>query len=202
MTFSNQMQWQSDNEGEALEPGVAIGPVRAVLQSVTGYDFDAHHMQDTPKRFVKMMKELTTQEEFEFTVFKNEQSIDQMVVVQDIPFYTLCAHHMIPFFGKAHIAYIPGDYIAGLSKFARTVRYFMRGLTVQEDLTQNICDFLVEKLVDPLGVAVIMRGEHLCMTMRGVQTPGTLTTTSALHGVFLDPSTKAREEFLSLVTSK
>jgi GTP cyclohydrolase IA len=156
------------------------------------------HMQRTPERFLAMLQELTTPEPFEFTVFDND-GVDEMVVVQDIPFYTLCAHHVIPFFGKAHIAYIPGSKIAGLSKFARAVKYFSRGLNVQEELTKNISDFLNEKLVDPIGVGVIMRGEHLCMTMRGVQTPGTFTTTSAMTGAFRDPSELARTEFLNLI---
>jgi GTP cyclohydrolase IA len=169
-----------------------------LLERTTGGDFTSGHMEDTPKRFANMLEELTQRQGFNFTVFDNEQGVDEMVIISDIPFYTLCAHHVIPFYGVAHIAYLPGSKLAGLSKFARTVKYFAKGLNVQEDLTQNIHNFLTDKLVDPIGVGVIMKGEHLCMTMRGVQTPGTFTTTSAMSGAFLDPSKQARAEFLAL----
>lgn len=154
------------------------------------------HMERTPARFANMLLELTTPVAFEFTTFPS--TIDEMVVVQDIPFYTLCAHHIIPFFGYAHVAYVPDGTIAGLSKFARTVKYFAKGLWVQEELTAQIADFLEQKL-QPRGVAVVMQAEHLCMTMRGVQVPGAKTTTSAMRGVFLDPEREARAEFLSLI---
>lgn len=157
------------------------------------------HYKDTPERFVKMLEELTIPENFQFTTFPNKDPrIDEMVVVQDIPFYTLCAHHIIPFFGYCHIAYIPEESVAGLSKFARTVKAASKGFHIQEELTASIADF-IEKRLEPKGVAVVMRAEHLCMTMRGVQVPGTQTTTSSMRGVFLDPEKGARQEFLSLI---
>lgn len=156
------------------------------------------HLADTPKRMVKALQELTSSEPFNFTTF--ESTSDEMVVVQDIPFYTFCAHHVLPFFGKAHIAYIPQGKICGLSKLARTVDMFSRTLNVQEELTNSIANYL-ELELEPLGVGVIMQAEHLCMSMRGIKTSGSLTTTSSMRGVFLDPSRGARSEFLHLIKS-
>ena len=157
------------------------------------------HLKQTPTRFAKMLRELTTPEPFEFTTFPNNGT-DEMVVVKDIPFYTLCAHHVIPFFGVAHVAYIPGEEIVGLSKLARVVRHFSSALNVQEELTQTIANYLADGL-RPVGVAVVMEAEHLCMTMRGVQVPGTRTTTSCMLGAFGDHTRQARSEFLSLIRS-
>ncbi len=171
---------------------------RLLSNCVKDVDWDSPHLKATPARFAKMLRQLTTPDDFEFTTFPNERGVDEMVVVQDIPFYTLCAHHVIPFFGVAHIGYVPIDRIAGLSKFARTVQHFCKGLNVQEELTQIIANFLQEQL-DPVGVAVVMRAEHLCMTMRGAQVPGTLTTTNSLKGCFRDPAEQARAEFMSTI---
>lgn len=168
------------------------------LAEVCSLDTSDDHTQDTPRRFAQMLIDLTTQEGFKFTTFDNTEKVDEMITVRDIPFYTLCQHHVIPFFGKAHVAYIPQGKIAGLSKFARTVKMFAKGLWVQEHLTAEIADFLESRL-EPLGIAVVMEAEHLCMTMRGVQVPGAMTTTSAMRGVFLDPEKGARQEFLSLI---
>lgn len=154
------------------------------------------HLKGTPERFVKMLRELTTPGHFQFTVF--ESTADEMVVVKDIPFVSLCAHHIVPFMGYAHVAYIPAGQIAGLSKFARLVRWAAANLCVQEELTRTIANEIGSQL-RPLGVGVIMQAEHLCMTIRGVQTPGTKTITSCMQGVFLDPTKSARQEFLSLL---
>jgi GTP cyclohydrolase I len=145
-----------------------------------------------------MLQELTAKDDFVFTVFDNENDVDEMIIIQDIPFYTLCAHHLVPFFGKAHVAYIPSDCIAGLSKFARAIRYMARGLWVQEQLTDAIAIYLEDHL-RPRGLAVVLGAEHFCMSMRGAQVPGTRTTTSAMRGVFLDSSKGARSEFLNLI---
>lgn len=153
-------------------------------------------LENTPARWIKMMKELTTPKGFTFTTF--ESDTDEMVIVSPIPFYSLCSHHLIPFMGEAHVAYVPQGKIAGLSKIARTVQYHMRGLWTQEDLTRAVADTL-EQHLQPLGVAVIMTGEHLCMTMRGAQSPGTLTTTSRMTGCFADHNKLARAEFLQLI---
>lgn len=166
--------------------------------TVKGADWKSPHLERTPARFAKMLKDLTTPGEFNFTTFPNAQDVDEMIVVKNIPFYTLCAHHVIPFHGICHIGYVPKDQIAGLSKLPRTVHYFCKGLNVQEDLTQLIANFLEAELT-PVGVAVVMQAEHLCMTMRGVQVPGTLTLTHALKGCFRDPLEQARAEFFAAI---
>lgn len=160
---------------------------------------DDPHMKNTPIRFANMLIECTTPPDFNFTTFPNEEQVDEMVIVQDIPFYSFCQHHIVPFFGKAHVAYIPGSRVAGLSKFARCVQATARGLWVQEHLGVAIADAMCEHLADPVGVAVILKAEHLCMAMRGVRTPGTVTTTSVMRGAFADHSKQARSEFLSIV---
>lgn len=170
----------------------------ALIRSIIGdeeYD-NSEHFVDTPARLVRMLRELTTGEKFHFTTFESKQ--DEMIVVSPVPFYSLCAHHIIPFFGTAHVAYIPHGNIAGLSKIARVVRYYSRGLWVQEDLTWTIAE-VMEEVLRPIGTAVVMKAEHLCMTMRGVQSPGTKTTTSTMRGVFLDHSKTAKQEFFQLI---
>jgi GTP cyclohydrolase I len=181
----------------ASEDEVITGEMKELLQHITGINFDAaEHTRKTPERFVKMLKDLTTPQEFDFTVFDNDKHLDEMVSLRDIPFYTLCAHHVVPFFGMAHIGYVPGNSIAGLSKFSRAVQAKARTLTVQEDLTVEIADFLEEKL-QPKGVIVVLEAEHLCMAMRGVQTPGVRTRTTAVRGVFADHNRTAKAEFLA-----
>jgi GTP cyclohydrolase I len=160
------------------------------------FDLSSEHFKGTPERFVKMLRELTLQDPFEFTTF--ESNHDEMIVIKDIDFVSLCAHHIVPFMGKAHIAYVPRGKIAGLSKFARVVASASSDLTVQEDLTGKIADFL-EKTLEPLGVAVVMEAEHMCMTIRGIKAPGTKTVTSVMRGVFADHTRMARQEFLQLI---
>jgi GTP cyclohydrolase I len=155
------------------------------------------HLSDTPRRIAGMYAELLTPEEFEFTTFKNEQGYDQIVLADGIRFYSLCAHHLLPFFGVASVAYIPGTHYIGLSKLARVVKYYSRRLQVQEDLTQQIGDFLDDRL-HPVGAAVIIKGRHLCMEMRGVESPGAVTTTSYLKGAFRD-NPVARAELFGLL---
>jgi GTP cyclohydrolase I len=171
---------------------------RELLVSTTGLDPNSEHGKKTPRRFVDMLMELTTPKEFEFTTFDNTDHVDEMVVVAGIPFYTLCEHHVIPFFGQAHVAYVPNASIAGLSKFSRAVQYFAKGLWTQEGLTIAIADFLEDRL-EPMGLGVVMKAEHLCMSMRGVQTPGALTTTAAMRGVFADHGRTAKAEFLEAI---
>ena len=125
-----------------------------------------------------------------------EEDYRQMVVVKDIPFYSLCEHHMLPFFGKAHVAYIPNGKITGLSKIARVVDVFARRLQVQERMTTQIKD-CIQQTLNPLGVMVVIEAEHLCMQMRGVQKPHAVTTTSDFTGAFNRPET--REEFINLI---
>ena len=156
---------------------------------------ESQHLQATPKRFLKMIQDLTTPDEFEFTVFDNDLKKDTMVVIKEIPFVSLCAHHLIPFSGLAHIGYIPVEKIAGLSKFPRAVKYWSKGLWTQEDLTDAIAHYLWDMLEEPLGLGIVMEAEHMCMTIRGVQAPGVKTITSTMLGVFLDPEKQARSEF-------
>src|SRR5436190_16352700 len=128
-----------------------------------------------------------------------KESVSEMVIVKDIELYSMCEHHMLPFFGKAHIAYIPNGWITGLSKVARAVDVYARRFQVQERLTVEIRDAIKETL-DPLGVAVVIEAQHLCMMMRGVQKQNSVTTTSAFDGEFMKDST--RSEFLKLISAK
>ena len=157
------------------------------------------HREKTPARMVKMFKEMTEREAFDFTTFPAEHQ--DMVVLGPIPFYSLCAHHTAPFFGNAFVGYVPEERIAGLSKFARAVMQIAKGFHVQEELNHEIAQF-VESNLDPKGVAVVLRGEHLCMAMRGVQQPGVITTTSAMLGVFGDHDRTAKAEFMSLISKE
>lgn len=154
------------------------------------------HRAETPRRFYQALEELTTREEFNFTTFP--ATSQDMITLAPIPFYTLCAHHVVPFYGNAFISYVPDQRLAGLSKFAREVKWAAKGFWVQEELTAFIADDLVQKL-DPLGVGVVMKAEHMCMAMRGVQQPGVITTTAAMRGVYADHTRTAKQEFLDVV---
>lgn len=156
------------------------------------------HTEKTPERYAKMMLELFGHEPFEFTTFPSTS--DEMVVLGPIPFYTLCAHHIIPFFGDVWIGYIPDKAVGGLSKFPRLIKNLTKGMHVQEELTGFIADQLIRNL-QPLGVGVVMKAEHLCMAMRGVKQPGVATTTSAMRGVFADHTRTAKAEFVEWVQS-
>ena len=168
-----------------------------------GEDHKREGLLKTPERAAKALQFLThgydinPGEILKSALFKEEYS--QMVIVKDIEVYSLCEHHMLPFFGKAHIAYIPNGVITGLSKIPRVVDAFARRLQVQERLTNEIRDCIHETL-QPMGVAVVMECTHLCMQMRGVQKQNSVTTTSAFTGVFLNEPT--RKEFISLISSQ
>ena len=151
---------------------------------------------ETPKRYIKFFKEFLNPPAWKFTTF-DSAGYDEMIVQTNIPFYSLCEHHISPFFGKGHIAYIPGKKIVGLSKLARTLEMFSRRLQNQERITTQVSEFLQEKL-DPQGVAVVLKAKHLCMEMRGVKKHDTWTTTSKMTGFFKDDA-KARAEFLQLI---
>jgi len=163
------------------------------------FDPESEHMKGTAKRYVDMLRELTTPGEVDLTVFNNKPKVDEMIVVSPISFHSLCAHHIIPFFGTAHVAYVPGSKLIGLSKIPRLVRETAKGLHVQEVLTWSIAHMLDEALEDPIGVAVVMHAEHMCMSMRGVRADEARTITSTMQGCFLDPEKHARQEFLMLV---
>ncbi len=174
------------------------------LLALVGEDPDREGLHETPLRFLKAFAEYTKgyQENPEdvLKVFEDgAQSVDEMVIVRDIPVYSLCEHHLAPFFGKAHIGYVPDKRILGLSKLSRLVEVYARRLQVQERLTNQIADALDTHL-QPLGVAVVIECRHMCMESRGVRHTGTSTVTSALRGsVKNNPDT--RKEFLSLIRS-
>ena len=174
--------------------------VREILIAV-GEDPDREGLLETPKRVANMYEEIfagLTEDPKQHIKLFNEQSNDEMVIVKDIPFYSMCEHHLLPFFGKAHISYIPSDNkIIGLSKLARIVDNFAKKPQVQERLTSDIADFLNDNL-QPKGVAVIMEAEHMCMTMRGARAAGSKTQTSALRGI-MRTDAKTRAEVLSLL---
>ncbi|HEX5016728.1 MAG TPA: GTP cyclohydrolase I FolE [Actinomycetes bacterium] len=166
------------------------------LLRALGYDPNSEHLQDTPRRVAAAFAELLQAQPFTLSTFPNDEGYDEMVVARDIPFHSLCEHHMLPFRGVAHVGYLPGDRILGLSKLARVVDKFSRRLQVQERLTTQIADWLQREL-QPKGVGVVMEAEHLCMSLRGVQAAGSLTVTSALHGLMRDDP-RTRAEFLAL----
>ncbi len=187
------------------EPGIGrpdrAAAQRAVADLLTalGRDPSGPHLADTPRRVADALIELTTPAEFDLTTFPNDEGYDEMVVEVGIPLHSLCEHHMLPFFGQAHIAYIPGERILGISKLARVAQMFARDLQVQERLTAQIADWLVDN-VQPRGVGVVIEAEHLCQSLRGVRAAGARTVTSALRGI-LKTDGRAREEFLSLTRS-
>jgi GTP cyclohydrolase I len=155
------------------------------------------HLADTPRRVAQAYADLLTPQPFNATTFPNDERYDELVVGRSIPFHSLCEHHLLPFIGVAHIGYLPGDRILGLSKLARVVELFARELQVQERLTVQIADWIVEH-IRPKGVGVVLEAEHSCMSLRGVQKPGTTTSTSALRGLVRDDA-RTRQEFFSLV---
>lgn len=165
-----------------------------------GYDPEDPVLRDTPRRVASAFGEFLAPETFIATTFPNDREYDELVIVRDVPFHSLCEHHLLPFKGVAHVAYLPGERIVGLSKLARVVDHFARDLQVQERLTKQIADWLDETL-RPRGVGVVLEAEHMCMTLRGVLKPGSTTVTSTLTGTLReDPRT--RQEFLDLVHSR
>ena len=153
-------------------------------------------LADTPRRMAAAYAELITPRDFDLTTFPNDEGYDELVLARRIPVHSVCEHHMLPFTGVAHVGYLPGERIVGLSKLARVVELFARRPQVQERLTVQVADWLATRL-HPRGVGVVVEAEHLCMTLRGVQAPGTTTITSALLGTLReDPRTRA--EFFAL----
>jgi GTP cyclohydrolase I len=161
-----------------------------------GKDPVGEHLADTPRRVAKSYAELLTPPAFELTTFPNDEGYDELVLARSIPVNSLCEHHLLPFHGVAHVGYLPGNRILGLSKLARVVELFARDLQVQERLTKQVADWLQENLA-PKGVGVVIEAEHLCMSLRGVRAAGSRTVTSALHGLLRD-SPISRQEFFAL----
>ncbi|MEA2170696.1 MAG: cyclohydrolase [Solirubrobacteraceae bacterium] len=177
----------------------AATAARALLEALD-IDTSVEGLRETPRRVAKAYAEMLTPEPFAVTTFPNAEGYDELVVARQIPFHSLCEHHLIPFVGTAHVAYMPGERIVGLSKLARVVDHFARRLQVQERMTVQIADWIEDSLA-PKGVGVVLDAEHFCMTVRGVQKPGARTTTSALRGhVRNDPRTRA--EFLALTQGR
>jgi GTP cyclohydrolase I len=154
------------------------------------------HLAETPRRVAGAYAELLTSPPFDLTTFPNEEGYSQLVIARDIPVQSLCEHHLLPFAGVAHIGYLPGDRILGLSKLARVLDLFARDLQVQERLTQQVADWLQENLA-PRGVGVVIEAEHLCMSLRGIRAAGARTITSALHGLLREDA-RSRAEFFVL----
>jgi GTP cyclohydrolase IA len=166
------------------------------LLDALGIDLTDESVRDTPRRIARMYDELLTPRPFNPTTFPNDGGYDELVVATGIPFHSLCEHHLLPFVGVAHVGYLPGERIIGLSKLARVVELFARNLQVQERLTTQVAGWLDDHL-QPQGVGVVLEAEHLCMSLRGVQKSGARTVTSALHGLVRDDP-RTRQEFLAL----
>jgi GTP cyclohydrolase IA len=170
----------------------AVGDLLRAL----GGDVGADGLRETPRRVAEAYAELLTPPAFRATTFPNEDGYEGLIAAQAIPFHSLCMHHLLPFRGLAHVGYLPGERIIGLSKLARVVELFARDLQIQERLTVQIADWLQAEL-QPAGVGVVLEAEHLCMSLRGVQQPGARTVTTALLGAIRDDP-ETRQEFLAL----
>jgi GTP cyclohydrolase I len=169
--------------------------VRDLLLAL-GRDPSSPHLTDTPRRVAESFTEMLTPREFDLTTFPNDENYDELVLARSIPVQSLCEHHMLPFTGVAHVGYLPGERILGLSKLARVVELFARDLQVQERLTVQVANWLQEHLA-PKGVGVVIEAEHMCMSVRGVQAMGSRTITSSVQGVLReDPA--SRQEFFML----
>tara|TARA_R110000744_G_scaffold51_1_gene211 strand:+ start:830 stop:1675 length:846 start_codon:yes stop_codon:yes gene_type:complete len=195
--FEHQNTWLEFPWEESGEIEVEENVVR--LLEYFGEDCNREGLVETPKRFIKFFNEFLNPPIWNCTTFESE-GYDEMIVQSNIPFHSLCEHHIAPFFGEATIAYIPNKRIVGLSKLARTLETFSRQLQNQERITTQVAEFLVKEL-EPLGVAVIIKAKHMCMEMRGVKKHDTWTTTSKMVGVFKEDE-KARNEILQIHNSK
>jgi GTP cyclohydrolase IA len=178
-----------------FDPDAAERAAAAFLGAL-GIDVHSRGLADTPARMARAYAELLTPRDFEMTTFANDEGYDELVLARSIPIRSVCEHHLLPFVGVAHVGYLPGDRILGLSKLARVVEMFARGLQVQERLTKQVADWLNTRM-HPRGVGVVIEAEHLCMTLRGVQAIGARTVTSTLLGTLRDDA-RSRAEFLAV----
>jgi GTP cyclohydrolase I len=185
------------DSGRRIDHAAARRAARDLLRAL-GADVDSGGLQDTPRRVADAYAELLTPHPFRATTFPNDEGYDELIVARAIPFHSLCMHHLLPFHGVAHVGYLPGERIIGLSKLGRVVELFARDLQLQERLTTQIAGWLQRELA-PRGVGVVLEAEHLCMSLRGVQKRGATTVTSALHGSVRDDA-RTRQEFLALTT--
>ncbi len=182
-------------DGADVDLPAAERAVAALLRAL-GRDPQSPHLAETPRRVAASYAEMLTGPHFDLTTFPNDEGYNELVLATALPVRSLCEHHLLPFSGVAHIGYLPGERILGLSKLARVLDMFARDLQVQERLTQQVANWLQEHL-DPRGVGVVIEAEHLCMSMRGVRATGARTITSALHGLLRDDA-RSRGEFFSL----
>ncbi|WEV77242.1 GTP cyclohydrolase I FolE [Janibacter cremeus] len=183
-------------------PAVDVAAAEAAaadLLAALGLDLTSQHLARTPRRMARALIEMTSSDDFELTTFPNDEGYDELVLVRDIPVRSVCEHHVLPFTGVAHVGYLPGERILGLSKFARMVDWYARRPQTQERLTQQVATHLDEAL-SPRGVGVVVEAEHSCMSLRGAMVAGTVTTTSALLGR-LREDPRSRAEFLALTRS-
>ncbi|MEX2197011.1 MAG: GTP cyclohydrolase I FolE [Thermoleophilaceae bacterium] len=178
-----------------IDHAAVHGAAQALLGAL-GFDTGAEGLEETPRRVADAYAELLTPRPFRATTFPNDDGYDQLIVARSIPFHSLCMHHLLPFHGIAHVGYLPGERLIGLSKLGRVVELFARDLQIQERMTTQIAAWLHREL-QPKGVGVVLEAEHLCMSLRGVQKLGAKTVTSALHGLVRDDG-RTRQEFLSL----
>jgi GTP cyclohydrolase I len=183
------------HDREKVNLPAAERAVRDLLMAL-GRDPSSPHLADTPRRVAKSFTEMLTPREFDLTTFPNDEHYDELVLARSIPVQSLCEHHMLPFTGVAHVGYLPGERILGLSKLARVVELFARDLQVQERLTVQVAGWLQEHL-DPKGVGVVIEAEHMCMSLRGVRAAGSRTITSSVHGLLRDDA-RSRQEFFTL----
>ena len=190
---------------EQYEDKITSGLIESYREALAllGENPDREGLLKTPERLAKAMQFMTQGYNIDANTILNSakfhEEMSEMIVVKDIELYSMCEHHILPFFGKAHVAYIPNGWITGLSKIARVVDVYARRLQVQERLTTQILQAIKETL-NPLGVAVVIEAQHLCMMMRGVQKQNSVTTTSAFDGEFMKNAT--RSEFLKLISAK
>lgn len=204
----NQYVYDSMSNSQKIEFAV-----RTILESI-GEDPNREGLKETPERIASMFlneifAEVTTSKEslikrisktFSEEGEETSERFGDMVIVRDIPFYSTCEHHLVPFFGKAHIGYIPREKVIGLSKIARLVEAISKKPQLQERITKEVAEYMMQ-ILNPLGVCVVIEAEHLCMGMRGVKKPGSTTVTSAAHGVFKDDQA-TRLEFLELIRKR
>ena len=183
------------HDGSEIDVGAAERAAADFLRAL-GMDTTAESLRDTPRRMARAYAELLRPSPFSLTTFPNDEGYDELVLARAIPVRSVCEHHLLPFTGVAHVGYLPGERIIGLSKLARVVDLHARGLQVQERLTAQVADWL-DTTLRPRGVGVVLEAEHLCMSLRGVQKPGARTVTSALHGLVREDS-RTRQEFLDL----
>ena len=191
----NHLALLERRDGEQLDVPAAQRAAHDLLEAL-GVDVTAEGVRDTPRRMAELYAELLSPRPFTPTTFPNDGGYDELVVATGITFHSLCEHHLLPFVGVAHVGYLPGERIIGLSKLARVVDLFARRPQVQERLTTQVAGWLDDHL-RPKGVGVVLEAEHLCMSLRGVQKSGARTVTSALHGLVRDDP-RTRQEFLAL----